>query len=308
VVLKLLNKFNADEAIVAAVANDSYVGGGDISITGLSRPPQMRVLEKRHWDEMTEDVSARLSSLKGQVGHGILHRAGVQHPWNEKRIYIEVLGWRVSGQPDKVDTLRIDGKELTDFKFPNLASFMYGFQRDKGLKKEYVEQGNSYRLLLARQPERIEIERVFIKPTLLEWSPAKAAKKFGEYPDRPFFNFEVPLWTLGETQSWIEKRVRAHQAAELLPDNMLPECTAEERWEQPSKYAVKKEGKKNAVRGGLHDTEGAAGDMVKALGAGHYVEHRPGESTRCAYYCRVKDFCHQAKKAMPEGVDMSMAA
>jgi hypothetical protein len=117
-------------------------------------------------------------------------------------------------------------------------------------------------------------------------------------------NFELPLWTLGETQSWIEKRVRAHQAAELLPDNMLPECTAEERWEQPSKYAVKKEGRKAAVKGGVLQSLEEAEGLVKTLGDGHSIEHRPGESTRCAYYCRVKDFCHQAKKSLPEGLEV----
>jgi hypothetical protein len=301
----LTNKYQADEAIVAAVANDSYVGGGDISITGLSRPPQMRVLEKRHWDKMTEDVSDRLASLRGQVTHAILERAGLKNEWSEKRIGADVLGWKVTGQPDKFESLGIKDGILVDYKAPTLSSFSFGFQRDKGLKPEWISQGNAYRWLLAQHG--INVVKIVFKVVLLEWSKAKAAKRFGEYPPSPFMNFELPLWTLGETQSWIEKRVRAHQAAELLPDNMLPECTAEDRWEQPSRYAVKKEGRKAAVKGGVKETEADARAMAEALGSGHYVELRPGESTRCAYYCRVKDFCHQAKKAMPEGVDMSMA-
>lgn len=302
----LTNKFGADEAIVAAVTNDSYdAEGSDITITGLSRPPQMRVLEKRHGDKIVEDVSDKLASLRGQITHEILERAGKKFPWNEKRLFINVLGWRVSGKPDKLENVTLESGHLVDYKNPTLSSFLFGFQRDKGLKKEYVEQGNGLRYFFAKNG--IEVLKITFKATLLEWSKSKAAKRFGEYPDRPFFNYELPMWTLGETQSWIEKRVRVHQAAELLPDNMLPECTAEERWEQPSKYAVKKEGRKSAVKGGVLDSAEDAQKLAYLLGPGHYIENRPGEATRCAYYCRVKDFCHQAKKSLPEGVDMSMA-
>lgn len=299
----LTNRFNADEAIVAAVANDSYHGGGDISITGLNRPPQMRVLEKRHASKLTEDVSDRLASLKGQIGHGILERAGLKNEWSEKRIGVNILGWEVTGQPDKFEAMGLKDGVLIDFKLPTLSSFLFGFQRDKGLKPEWITQGNSYRFLLAKHG--INVTKIVFKAVLTEWSKRHARVKTG-YPDRPFFNFEVPVWTLEQTGAWITERVRIHQDAEKLPDSTLPPCSDEERWAQPSKFVVKKEGRKNAIPNSGRAIKAEADALAFELGKGHYVEPRPGEFVRCNDYCKVKAFCHQLKQENPEGVDASM--
>jgi hypothetical protein len=180
--LKLTNRFNADEAIVAAVSNDSYVGGGDISITGLSRPPQMRQLEKRHWDRLTEDVSDRLASFRGQIAHNMLERAGLKNEWSEKRIGVNVLGWEVTGQPDKFEAMGLKDGVLIDYKLPTLSSFTFGFQRDKGLKPEWIAQGNCYRWLLSKHG--IDVKAIVFKVILLEWSKRHAKRK-KDYPDRP---------------------------------------------------------------------------------------------------------------------------
>jgi hypothetical protein len=293
----LTNRYQADEAIVAAVANDSYKGGGDISITGLTRPPQMRVLEKRHWNDLAEDVSDRLASLRGQVTHGILERAGIKNEWSEKRIYAEVLGWKVSGQPDKFESIGVKDGTLIDYKAPTLSSFLFGFQRDKGLKPEWIAQGNAYRWLLHKNG--VEVNKIIFKVILLEWSKRHAKVK-KDYPSAPFLNYEVPVWTLEQTEAWVTERVKLHQA------DSFPPCSPEERWEQPAKFAVKKHGRKNAVRGGVHDSEANASEMAASLGEGHYIESRPGEAVRCEDYCRVKAFCPQYKSTIPEGVEVAI--
>ena len=80
-----------------------------------------------------------------------------------------------------------------------------------------------------------------------------------------------------------------------MPDDELPECTAEERWERPIKYAVKKEGRKSALRvlDSLKDAENYMAE--KKLFAKHFVETRQGESVRCESYCAVQPFCNQYK-------------
>jgi hypothetical protein len=308
--VRLTNRFNADEAIVAAVANDSYdAEGSDISITGLCQPPQIRQLVKRHGANLTEDVSDRLASLRGQCAHAIMERSGKKGPWTEKRIFADVLGWKISGKPDQFEAMTLEGGVLTDFKFPSLSSFKFSFQRDKGLKPEYIAQGNGYRWLLAQHG--VTVNRIVFKPTLLEWSPRHARTKAKEgYPDRPFYNFEIPLWTLGEAQDWIYKRVRLHQAAEKMPDHLLPECDNDERWGQPARFAIKKQGQKNAIRHGVKETRAEAEAMLKTLDDKHYIEDRPGEKVRCVDYCTAGrgGVCQQLRREMPEGVDMSMAA
>jgi hypothetical protein len=301
----LTNKYQADEAIVAAVANDSYdyKDAGDASITALSVPAQIRVLRKRYWDRLTEDVSDRLASLRGQVAHGIVERSGQKNFWSEKRIGMMVNGWKITGRPDKVEAVLLRGHNLTDFKFPSLKSFRYSFQRDKGMKPEYLPQGNGYRRLLWEQ--KVEIEEIKFKPTILEWSP-KDAVTVKDYPDRPFFNFDIPIWSMQETDAWILDRVKYHQASESLPDAKLPPCTDDDMWGSGEAWAVKKEGKKNAVRHGVKETQAEAEAMVADLGEDHYVEHRPSVKVRCEWYCSAKPFCQQYKKSLPEGVDASM--
>lgn len=298
----LTNKFNADEAIVAAVANDSYdyAEAGDASITALSVPPQIRVLRKRHFLNIVEDVSDRLPSLRGQIAHGIVERSGLKNDWSERRVSMMVNGWKVTGKPDKLEAIRLTANVLVDFKFPTMSSFQFSFQRDKGLKDEYLPQGNGYKLLLSEQ--KVDVDEIVFKPTLLEWSKFHAVMK-RDYPPSPFFSFQIPIWTLKDTLAWITDRVKLHQYAETLPDDKLPECTHEERWQRGDAFAVKKDGQKNAVRGGVKDNQADADAMVKELGGNYYVERRPAMAIRCQFYCSVHKFCKQVAREQPEGVE-----
>lgn len=302
---KLTNRFDADEAIVAAVANDSYRRAGNISITGLNRPPQMRVLEKRHFEEITEDVSDRLASLKGQIGHGILERAGLKNEWSEKRIGVTINGWEVTGQPDKFESIGTKDGVLIDFKLPTLSSFLFGFQRDKGLKPEWITQGNSYRYLLSKHG--INVTKIVFKAILTEWSKRHARVKQG-YPDRPFFNFDIPLWELSATENYLNERVKVHQQAEALPDDKLPECTNDERWLNAGIWKVFKDGAKKSLKNfdgptAQTDAESFAAEKSASLKTAVKAIKVPGEAIRCVDYCRVAKWCHQLKREQPEGIE-----
>ena len=54
------NLHGLPQALVDAVMNDSYVGGGDISVTRLIDTPQRRVLERKHKNVLVEDVIERM--------------------------------------------------------------------------------------------------------------------------------------------------------------------------------------------------------------------------------------------------------
>ena len=94
---------------------------------------------------------------------------------------------------------------------------------------------------------------------------------------------------------YIKDRVYLHQLAGHRARNgrALPECTAEERWERPSKFAVRKPGRKTALR--VFDDLVQAQDLAAQTPSG-YVEHRPGASVRCEGYCPVAQFCAQWQK------------
>jgi hypothetical protein len=64
-------------------------------------------------------------------------------------------------------------------------------------------------------------------------------------------------------------------------------------WEKPTSWAVRKVGNVRAKH--ICYTEEDAEEKAQAAGKGHVIEVRPGERTRCAQYCQVKDFCGQWK-------------
>ena len=69
-----------------------------LSVTRLIGPPQIRILERLHQDELTEDASDRIWALVGQIGHGILERAETS-AITERRLFADLEGWRIPGSP-----------------------------------------------------------------------------------------------------------------------------------------------------------------------------------------------------------------
>jgi hypothetical protein len=74
----------------------------------------------------------------------------------------------------------------------------------------------------------------------------------------------------------------------------LPLCTAKERWQQPNKYVLKKEGSERAKR--VFDSEAEAKASLLKEKEGYIVEVREGKASRCeGNYCNVAEFCSQYK-------------
>lgn len=113
--MKLTNKLGLPEAIVRAVANDSYEPGhGDMSITTLIDSPRIAVLSRQYREEIEEDAADRIFSLLGQSIHEILRRAN-SSGIVEKRLYADIEGWKISGQFDRIEYFKDYGL-LSDYK------------------------------------------------------------------------------------------------------------------------------------------------------------------------------------------------
>lgn len=260
--------------LVEAIKRDPYSSNGsDITVTTLLKPPRAVALEHQHREEITEDAADRLWALIGQIGHLILERSGGLS--TELRLFSTVRGWRVSGQMDL-----LSGNVLTDYKLTSVWSCK------DGLKPEWEQQMNALRWVASKN--EINIEKAQIVAIYRDWSKLEA-RRSSDYPRHQAQVFDVPLWSLEQAEKWIFNRVEAHQAARTV----LPECTSEERWEKPPKWAVMKKGRERAVK--LCESQSIANDMVESLGNSHYVQHRPGEQVRCQNYCAAMLFCQQAK-------------
>jgi hypothetical protein len=103
---------------------------------------------------------------------------------------------------------------------------------------------------------------------------------------------DIPMWDSVTAEAFVRSRLQLHTEAKFADamEEPLPPCSAEERWFSETTYAVKKEGRKTAVRV-FKTIEEAQELAAKEKG---YVETRAGEPRRCTgNFCGVAEFCEQ---------------
>ncbi len=119
-----------------------------------------------------------------------------------------------------------------------------------------------------------------------------AAMRSQEYPDSQVKVLDVPVFDRADVEAYLESRLQAHIEAQ----DVLPECTPEEKWERPERWALMKKGAKRAIK--LYDTEAQASAAVSD--PKQFVEQRPGEWVRCHYYCTVSAYCSTFREHLME--------
>lgn len=276
--MKLSNRLNLPQPIVAAVQNDPYDNGGaDASITELIGPARLGALKHAHGDEIVEDASERIFSLLGQLMHSLLERAnntGIA----ERRLFAEIAGWRVSGATDiyYADGLIADYKLTTSYKFKNNT-----------VPPEFEQQLNCLAVLHRKNGHKVT--RLQIVAILRDWSKLEA-RRDPSFPQSQILILDVPLWDTVTAAKFLHNRVVIHQQARVS----LPTCSPEERWSKPTVYAVMKAGQKKAVK--LFDTREAA-EALMASDKSYFIEVRRGQDVRCENYCAAAAVCTQYQRA-----------
>lgn len=267
--MNLTNLLGLPDAFVAAVKNDPYSGGGDISVTKLIDSPQRRVLYGKYKDFVVEDVSDRVWSLMGQAVHTVLERAATT-ALVEKRLFMDVNGWKLSGQFDR---LHVADKCIQDWK----VTTTYKADGDDG----WTRQLNVLRMLAITNGH--DIERLQIVAIFRDWQRSKAERD-DKYPQANVKIIEVPVWTDEQALNYINERVSLHQKA-FNGEEVL--CSDEERWYSGTTYALMKEGGKRALK--VSENKEDLGEVAK----GYFIEERKGGYRRCEGYCEVAPFCPQ---------------
>ena len=290
----ITNSMGYPEALVRAVSNDSYSRGEGVnrSVTGLLAPPRQAALKEIHGHEIVEDVSDRTYALYGQLVHLLLERAGEQsrNAINEERLYAEVGGWTISGQTDTL-TLTEDQRSwiISDYKFVTAYKFKRDYSGTLVMDEGYENQLNMYGHLL--RENGFKVDGLKIVAIYRDWSKLEA-KRDKNYPQLGAETHDIPLWSEDKAKAFMEERVRLHQDAE----NDLPECTDDERWAKPDKYALMPNAKSVRARK-LFDSEIDATTWAAAnnMKTGFVVDHRKGANVRCENYCVVSEWCEQFK-------------
>ena len=282
--MKFTNASNLPLAIERAVSNDPYdSSGSDISTTRLIAPPRIRVLEKRNYDLLEEDVSDRIFSLLGQSVHHIIERAKTRKELSEKRLFYKdekiTNGWTLSGA---FDLLNREG-HLTDFKVTSAWQVVHAL---KDGKPDWENQLNVLDFLCRKNPNelinyktKIKVKRLSVMAILRDWSLFQTMKS-DNYPKKQVAMIPIRRWTEDEQDNYIKERIKIHQNAEKV--SKLPLCTATERWRKEDQFAVMKSGRKSALR--LLDTKQLALDYLKSQnmveGVGCSIVERKGEDVR----------------------------
>lgn len=285
--MKVTNSLHLPEAFVKAVSVERHNKSGCYSATTLNKGTKEIILQERHWDEFTVDAADSVWATFGTAVHAIMEKYEDGN-FHEEKFDIAVSKSRVTGVVDSYDMER---GIINDWKTASVYKIM------KGDFSDWYKQGMTYAWLLKQNG--LDVRRCRFIALLKDHSMTKAETD-NTYPQSPVFTyeFEITPEELEQTGARITAKVKDIEAAELMSDDDIEPCTPEERWADPEKYAVMKNGRKSAVRvfDTLIDAENCAGE----LGNSHYVETRPAVSRKCGKYCLCKDFCN-FYKAMNKG-------
>jgi hypothetical protein len=295
--MKITNKFNVPETLVALASRDFYSKGkSDYSVTEIISPPRIQRLRRKHYDEIEQDVADMLWMLMGTALHVVAERSEVAGHTNEERLTIGIDDIRLSGAIDlqKDDE---DGITIFDYKFTSAWALMND-------KPEWEQQQNIYKYLVERVKQR-PVKGLKICALIRDWSRRDAMNK-PTYPQAPIQVIDIPMWTYEKTEAYIKERVELHRASKVNQDwdEELSPCTDEERWMRETTYAVKKEGRKTAIR--VLETEEEAKELLATLPptAKGFIEIRKGEAVRCTgNYCGVSQWCSQYQSTLKESED-----
>lgn len=286
--MKTTNIFGLPETIARALVKQEEMynaGKVDASVTQLIQPPQITILRKKHYKEMSRDVSENFWALLGSGVHYLLDLGRTEEMITEERLFLNIDGFTISGG---IDVQEVEGNytDIMDYK----VTATYSVTNEQGSKDEWHNQLNLYALLVEANKATI-VRSLTICAILRDWSGAKA-KVDPFYPQAPIQLIDIPVWSRAKRLAYARERIALHREARFneAMQEPLPQCSREERWMKKEKWAVLKIGGKRAVKVCMSEEEAKA--LVEEKGDGYHIEYRPGVSTRCGY-CGVSKWCDQ---------------
>lgn len=275
--MKWTNNEGLPQALFDSITQDDHRVKGNYSVTELIGPPQISFLRRQHKGEMVDDAANHIYRVLGTGFHRMMAESAGPDAVTERTItaMIKGPGPTLYGTPDLYDPKT---KTLWDYKTSSIWVFK------DGVKPEYKWQSHLYRWLLERVGH--PVERQSIIAIYRDWSKPKSRTERG-YPRRQVEVFDIRPISLQRIEYYIQDRLAQHEA------DPVPECTVDEKWEKPTRFAVMKTAaSKRATK--LHDHYGDARDHAAKIGG--MVQTRKGVRTRCEAYCPVAKFCSQKAK------------
>ena len=287
--MKVTNRMDLPAALVNAVSVERHNKEGSYSATTLLKGVKETLLQERHWDEMTTDAADSIWAVWGTAVHAIFEQQQ-DNNFKEEYFETEVNGLKITGRVDSYD---LNSEILYDFKTASVYKIL------KREFKDWHRQGLICAWLMRKAG--LNVKRCIFIALLKDHSKTKA-KTDATYPQSPTFTytFDVTEEDLHDIEDFITQKVNAIKYNHDMPDDEISECTAEERWCDPPKYAVMKKGRKSAVK--LFDDENMAVSFAKLQPEQEkiYLQERPPVSRKCSDYCACHEFCNFWKQEQQE--------
>lgn len=285
--MKLTNKLNLPTPFVDAVNQEYRYKDKQYSVTSLLKGTCQTILERRHQDNIEQDVADMVWMIFGSAVHSLLeHSREEQHQLKENHLTVPVGDYILSGIFDLYDEKE---KKVTDYKTGTVWKVIYDEFDD------YRKQLLMYAWML--QKIGFECDNGEIVMFLKDHSKTKAVTD-PDYPEYPVYtkSYHFAEKDFADIEAYIKGKFAEISRAEILPDDQLPTCSEEERWHKDDKFAVMKQGRKTAVK--LFTDQDEAQERANELGKGYFVEFRPGEDGKCEKYCPVNKYCPFYQKCL----------
>jgi hypothetical protein len=281
----ITNKLNMPDAFVKAIQNSRHNADKSLSATTLLKGTKEIILTDRHFDEITIDASDEVWAVFGTAVHAILEHQE-DEAFKEESFSVDVFDYKVTGKVDRYD---MKHETIEDWKTASVWKVIYHDFDD------WKRQGLIYTWLLRQSG--LNVRHIRFVALLKDHSKSEAKKK-ADYPQTPvyIYEFDPTEDELTNIEAYIKDKVFEVSANAEKSDDEIPECTPEQRWSTPAKWAVMKEGRKTAVK--VCDTEEEALNFIEELEKDkdkHFVEERKGIDKKCADYCACCEFCSYYK-------------
>lgn len=276
----ITNKLNLPSPFVSLAQRDYVYEPNEYRVTSLLKGIRETILERRHHKEIERDVSDMVWLLFGTAVHNTLEKYQEgKHELKEERIKIPFGKYILSGQ---FDLYNDKSKVVTDYKTASVWKIIYGDFED------WRRQILIYAYMLRQIGFAAQNGQVV---AFLKDHSKRDAKYKADYPPYPVevVRFDFLEEDFIECEEWLTRKFAVIEVSEKLPDDELPICTSEERFNSGTKYAVMKKGRKRAMR--VLDSMEEAEQWVSE-NDGDEIIVRPGEDKKCADYCAVNQFCN----------------
>jgi hypothetical protein len=287
--MKITNKKKLPKALENfALKNQKPWNEKDYSATTILAPTREILLKRRHDGEIEMDVSDMVWMILGTAVHKIMEEHD-ETGNSEISFREEVLDdYYLTGRADLYNE---ETYSLEDYKTASVWKMIYKDFED------WKKQGLIYSWLLRKQGKFVQTLK--FHALLKDWNAGdkrRAEFKGDYYPENPIVTWEynVSSADIEDIEFFIKKRITELMESERLPDEELPLCSAEERWNTGDKYAVVKENRKTAIR--VFDTKEEAENFIKFEEPKATIQFRKGEDKRCKDYCPVNQFCDHYHK------------